>query len=89
MKVLKIGNKDYVVKFTSKVIRELNAKGITLNTLFPTSDTRIKVSINTADSGIMTLVSGIRANDYIIAKFNYTNQDVCTNIDIFRVVFNM
>ena len=33
MKVLKIGNKDYVVKFTSKVIRELNAKGITLNTL--------------------------------------------------------
>ena len=37
----------------------------------------------------MTLVSGIRANDYIIAKFNYTNQDVCTNIDIFRVVFNM
>ena len=33
MKVLKIGNKDYVVKFTSKVIRELNVKGITLNTL--------------------------------------------------------
>ena len=33
MKVLKIGNKDIVVKFTSKVIRELNAKGITLNTL--------------------------------------------------------
>ncbi len=25
--------KDYVVKFTSKVIRELNVKGITLNTL--------------------------------------------------------
>lgn len=33
MKVLKIGNKDYVVKFTSKVIRELNVKEITLNTL--------------------------------------------------------
>ena len=33
MKVLKIGNKDYVVKFTSKVIRELNAKGITLTSL--------------------------------------------------------
>ena len=33
MKVLKINKKDYVVKFTSKVIRELNVKGITLNTL--------------------------------------------------------
>ncbi len=33
MKILKINNKDYVVKFTSKVIRELNAKGITLNSL--------------------------------------------------------
>ena len=31
MKVLKINKKDYVVKFTSKVIRELNVKGITLN----------------------------------------------------------
>ena len=71
------------------LVTDSTMQPITLNTLFPTSDTRIKVSINTTDSGIMTLVSGIRANDYIIAKFNYTNQDVCTNIDIFRVVFNM
>jgi len=61
---------------------------ITLNTMFPTSDPKIKVNINTSDSGIMTLVSGIRANDYIIAKFNYTEKDVCTNIDMFRVTFN-
>lgn len=33
MKVIKINNRDYVIKFTSKVIRELNAKGITFNTL--------------------------------------------------------
>lgn len=33
MKILKINNKDYVIKFTSKVIRELNAKDITFNKL--------------------------------------------------------
>ena len=33
MKVLKINNKDYVLKFTSQAIKELNAKDITLNSL--------------------------------------------------------
>lgn len=33
MKVIKINNKDYVLKFTSKAISELNSKGITLNSL--------------------------------------------------------
>jgi hypothetical protein len=33
MKVLKINNKDYVLKFTSQTIRELNSKDITLNSL--------------------------------------------------------
>ena len=30
MKILKINKKDYVIKFTSKVIKELNAQGVTL-----------------------------------------------------------
>ena len=33
MKVIKINNKDYVLKFTSQTISELNAKGITLVSL--------------------------------------------------------
>ena len=33
MKVIKINNKDYVLKFTSQAISELNAKGITLVSL--------------------------------------------------------
>lgn len=33
MKVLKINNRDYVIKFTSKVVRDLNSKNITLNKL--------------------------------------------------------
>lgn len=33
MKVLKINNKDYVLKFTSQTISELNSKGITLVSL--------------------------------------------------------
>lgn len=33
MKVLKINNKDYVLKFTSKAISQLNAKGITFLSL--------------------------------------------------------
>ena len=33
MKVLKINNKDYFIKFTSQAIKELNAKDITLNSL--------------------------------------------------------
>ena len=33
MKVLKINKKDYVLKFTTKAIMNLNAKGITLTSL--------------------------------------------------------
>ena len=33
MKVIKINNKDYVLKFTSQTISELNSKGITLVSL--------------------------------------------------------
>ena len=34
MKVLKINKKDYVLKFTTKALMNLNAKGITLASLF-------------------------------------------------------
>ena len=34
MKVLKINNKDYFLKFTTKALMNLNAKGITLTSLF-------------------------------------------------------
>lgn len=61
---------------------------ITLNTTFGASEHTITIDTNKTDSGIITLVSGIRANDYIIAKFNNTTQDVCTAIDIFRVTMN-
>ena len=30
MKVLKVNGKDYIVKFTSKTIQELNSQGVTL-----------------------------------------------------------
>ena len=33
MKVLKINKKDYVLKFTTKALMNLNAKGITLTSL--------------------------------------------------------
>lgn len=33
MKMIKIDNRDYVLKFTSKVVSELNANGISFNTL--------------------------------------------------------
>ena len=38
MRVLKINNKDYVIKFTSQTIKELNAKGITLGGLIEDLD---------------------------------------------------
>ena len=34
MKVIKINKKDYVLKFTTKALMNLNAKGITLASLF-------------------------------------------------------
>lgn len=70
------------------LVNDSTMQAITLNTTFPQSDTTIKVTANTADSGVQSLITGIRANDYIIAKFNNTSRDVCTAIDIFRVVYN-
>lgn len=70
------------------LVNDSTMQPITLNTTFPAADTTLKLNVNTTDSGIVTLVSGIRANDYIIAKFNNTTRDTCTAIDIFRVVYN-
>lgn len=70
------------------LVNDSTMQPISLNTTFPASDTTIKVNGNTSDSGVVTLLSGIRANDWIIAKFNNTERDTCTAIDIFRVVTN-
>lgn len=70
------------------LVSDSTMQPITLNTTFPAADTTLKLNVNTTDSGIVTLVSGIRANDYIIAKFNNTTRDTCAAIDIFRVVYN-
>lgn len=67
------------------LVNDSTMQAITLNTSFPNTDFNIRININTADSGVVTLVSGIRTNDYIIAKFNNTSRDTCTAIDIFRV----
>lgn len=70
------------------LVSDSTMQPITLNTTFPASDYKITIDSNKTDKGIITLLSGIRANDYIIAKFNNTTQDVCTAIDVFRVKFN-
>lgn len=68
------------------LVTDSTMQPITLNTTFPAADHVITIDTNKTDSGITSLVAGIRANDYIIVKFNNTTQDVCTGIDVFRVV---
>lgn len=87
-KVTRDGEVIYPDSVQLYLVNDSTMQPITLNTTFPTSDTTIKISANTADSGVVTLLSGIRANDYIIAKFNNTDRDTCTAIDIFRVTTN-
>lgn len=71
------------------LVNDSTMQPITLETSFPTTDTSIRLGINSTDSGITSLVSGIKANDYIIAKFNNSTNDVCTAIDIFRITYNV
>lgn len=60
MKVIKINNKDYVLKFTSQAISELNSQGITLVSLSKDMET-MKI-----DNLYKTFACGLKAMQYDI-----------------------
>ena len=75
MKVLKIGNKDYVVKFTSKVIRELNVKGITLNTLIADIDILKLDNLYDAFFIVIRDMNGIKSMDEALEVIDQFYED--------------
>ena len=88
MKVLKIGNKDYVVKFTSKVIRELNAKGITLNTLLADIDILKLDNLYDAFFIVIRDMNGIKSIDEaleVVDQFYEDSED--NDIEKFCMIF--
>ena len=60
MKVIKINKKDYVLKFTTKAVMNLNSKGITLTSLSLDMEKLNLVSLYEASSKVISLFANFK-----------------------------
>ena len=84
MRVLKINNKDYVIKFTSQTIKELNAKGITLVGLMQDLE-KMKVDqlYDTFEYGLKTMQHDITTEKALSIIDEYYDEDENNDLESF------
>lgn len=84
MKVLKINNKDYILKFTSKTIQELNAKGITLIQLInDLQDMKVDNLYDTFMYGLKAMQYDITLDKALEILDQYYEEDENNDLEVF------
>lgn len=84
MKIIKINNKEYVIKFTSQVIKELSSKKITLNSLInDLQDLKVDGLYDTFFYGLKTMQHGITEEQALSVIDEYYNEDESHDLEKF------
>ena len=84
MRILKINNKDYVLKFTSKSIQELNAKGITLVQLInDLQEMKVDNLYDTFMYGLKTMQHDMTLDKALEILDQYYEEDESNDLEVF------